>query len=574
MKTIAWILLTAVILLVPDSCRAAFKSSADGVSPKEACNPRPQADDIILPMPCHLTLALRPVAIPQGALIRDKSFVMGVNNPENQDRQIYERQFPGHIAAPFTAGELPGAWKGKIKAARGDGWYFIGKYEISRLQYEAVMEALGRDGVENASLCPRATSEANLPQVGISWFDAQEFLNKYNAWLVKNHKGQLPAFAGTQNIAFLRLPTEEEWEYAARGGAHVPPEWWAENDIFPLDDGKKLADYAVTSQQQPLAAPLGIGSRLANPLGLYDTAGNAREMVDGFFRLSIPDMSNGQVVRRLHGAAGGILTKGGSFRNPDDAALPGWRDEIPLYTAAGISRPTDVGMRVVLAGLNIPNAQRLEKLRSEVGSQNVKPRQPESLGSTPLEAVDALAAHADADLRKNLLRLKAMLTEQAQAQSAQDQQTLEQTFRSVLYQSETLRAFAFRYSAARQQLDKVKNLLSQKLEQDVRVKARNLLATAQKDLKDYLESLRMGASYYKNTVVGLAARPEADVDRLAAQTRQEYGSGTVFDRHMRENLANLEKNLASVRARGAQALNIKGILQGILPPQHFKQLDL
>lgn len=569
---IFWLLTFLLVFNLP--AHAAFKSASDARPLTDSWNPRPLGDDIALPMPCGLSLALRGVAVPQGALIRDRTFPMGINNSDTQDRQIYERQFPGHIAAPFTYRELPQAWRKILRPQNGshDSWYFIGKYEISRMQWDAVMDALDKDGTETPAQCPKAgAAAANLPVTGISWFETQEFFNKYNAWLVKNHRGKLPAFSGTSNIAFLRLPTEEEWEYAARGGSRVPPEWWASNDIFPLGEGKAFRDYAVTSQESPLGAPLAIGSRSANPLGLHDTAGNARELVDGFFRMSIADMNNGQITRRLHGAAGGLLTKGGSFRSDDNAALPGSRDEVPLYTAQGPGQPQDLGFRVVLAALAIPNAQRFKELQQEAGRETPQIR-PDDLGDTPLDAVKALAARTNGTLKDDLGRIQLLLEDQGAAQAAEDQKNLEQNFRSLLYQAETLRAFAFRYSATHQQIAKIRELLKQPLNNANRADARELLASAEKDLKDYQQSLQMGASYYRTTLERLAQKPAAAIDGLFKQTAGEYGGSAIFDLHMRQNLKTLNGYLAIIRKKGMQALGTSAILKGILPEKHYRLL--
>lgn len=564
-----------VCLVLVSPCHAAFKSSADAVRLDETYNPHPNSDDIILPMPCGLSIALKAIAVPQGALIRDKSFPMGITNAQDADRQIYERQFPGYIAAPFTSADLPKSWSAKLQHSKtsSDSWYFIGKYEISQMQWDAVTKALDNNGQEDPAACPtKPVAASRLPVTGISWFDAQEFLNKYNAWLVKNHVKSLPAFAGTPNIAFFRLPTEEEWEYAARGGANVPPEWWADHDLFPLQDDKTINDYAVISKDQIMNAPAAIGSRQPNQAGLHDTAGNAREMVDGFFRMSIPDLRNGQVIRRLHGAAGGILTKGGSYASTLNEYLPGWRDEVPLYTAQGPSRPGDLGLRIALSGLNVPNAQRLKELRKEAGSEHFIPKTPEDLGSTPMEAVDALAANADETLKDSLSHLRQLIEAQTQAQDAQNQQTLENTFRSLLYQSETLRAFAFRYSAAQLQLDRIRALLAQSLDQANRTKAKNVENDTIRDMKGFWQSLEMGANYYKRTLGEMAQNPPKEINPLFTQLLREYGSGTIFDQHMRKNIDSLGKFLAIVRKRGIQALDTRAILSGILPKEHYKIL--
>lgn len=559
---------------------AAFKSANDKIQPEKAYNPDPMPDDISLPMPCGMQMVFRAVDIPVGSLINDKTFTMGINNAANEDRQLYERQFSGHISAPFTSKNLPGNWRGKLpkNTSSEDTFYFIGKYEVSQLQWQAVMDSLDRNGQEEPKFCPNPGEPGgNLPKGSISWFDAQEFLNKYNAWLVKKHMQQLPAFEGTQNIAFLRLPTEEEWEYAARGGTRVPAEWWSDKDIFPLADGKKLKDYGVYYSDTVLEGPAAIGSRNANPLGLHDTIGNLSEMVDGFFRMSIADMRNGRVERRLHGAAGGILTKGGSFRSDADAVMPGWRDEVPLYTARGPSRPQEVGMRLVLAGLNIPNAQRLDHLRAEERDVAKSEARAQSSGAdlkshSPMEAVDELAEAAEGNMKANLVKLKGMLKDWESAEARLNSRNIEQSFRSLLYQSETLRAFALRYLSANKEVDKIRSILNSANDDATRAMAKKAIGEASSDLSDYLRSLEMGANYYKSGVEAICRQPRAELERLVAQARREYGGEGVFNKHMRQNIDELEKNLDLAARKGLAAINQDSILKGILPDNHYRAL--
>ena len=69
--------------------------------------------------------------------------------------------------------------------------FYLGKYEVTQEQYEAVM---GKN--------PSATKGAKFPVTRVSWEDCQEFIKKINA---KTNGG-------------YRLPTESEWEYACRAG--------------------------------------------------------------------------------------------------------------------------------------------------------------------------------------------------------------------------------------------------------------------------------------------------------------------------------------------------------------------
>lgn len=577
-KALPGLILLSSLLLSPGPALAAFKSASDALAPEAAWNPAPDADDIDLPMPCGLSLSLRAVAIPSGALIHDKAFPMGVRDPKDRNRQIYERQFTGHIAAPFTAADLPPVWRRKTGAdapsRKDDSWYFIGKYEVSRAQWQAVMEALGPDGEERVSACPRpGAREGALPVSGISWFEAQEFLNRLNAWLVKNHADSLPSYEGTRNIAFLRLPTEEEWEYAARGGANVPPEWWAGQDVFPLGEDKSLGDYGVFNQGTALEGPSPIGSRNGNPLGLHDTIGNVREMVDGFFRMSIADIRDGQVERRLHGAAGGILTKGGSFRSQEDAVMPGWRDELPLYTRTGPSRQADLGMRIVLSGLNIPSAERLAALRQQAGAPKTQPEKEISIaGASPLEALEAITAAASGPVKKSLEELRTRLEDEASARSRRDTDILERDFRSLLYQGESLRSYALRYTYTTKNINELAGRAKKVKNPKQQQAAEEQLAKMRAEQSDYLESMRMTASYYKSGLATIYDAPRRELDRLLAQTRREYGGAGYFNERMRFDIDALEKFLDLARKKGIDSLDYGAILKYSLPERIYKQV--
>lgn len=569
------ILAIALILFFSSAsiCGAAFKSSSDEISPQAAWNPAPLPDDILLPMPCGLSLALRPVDVSSGSLLRDKKFSMGITEALNQDRQIYERRFDGYIAAPFTLSDLPATWKKKLKdvQSEGDGLYFIGKYEVSNQQWRAVMDALDRDGTEIPAQCPKLEQASTLPVANISWFDAQEFLAKYNAWLVRAHLETLPSFKGGKEVAFFRLPTEEEWEYAARAYPKVPQEWWANNDTFRFDEGREFKDYAVTSDDSTKSAPLPIGSRLANPLGLHDSAGNVSEMVDGFFRMSIADMANGQIIRRLHGAAGGILTKGGSFRSQKEESLPGYRDEIPVYSPAGANKRSDLGFRVVLSAVNIPNAQRLEKLRKEANRQ-ISPARSKIEGNTPAEMLGAMIASAEGQQKADLERLRGLVQDQEAAFASQDLKNLEHVFRSLLYEMESLRAYGLRYSQALSAIEKLNASLKTNISQEEKKNTREAIAIGKRDADSYKQSLMLGAGHFKNTVETITDYPEAELARLFRQIQKEYAANTIADMHMRQNLLQLAKIVALARQKGSSVLTPRYVLGNVLPEVHFKRI--
>ena len=342
-------LLLLLVLLPGVSAWAAipiFASRQGPIPVDQTFNPHPDPQDIILPMPCDLSMVLRAVAVP-GAPGQDSRIPMGLETPD-RGRRIYEQRAWAHLAGTFVAEDLPLEWQQKVASGLPQAtFYFVGKYEVSQYQWDAVMKG---------QCAERSLGSDALPKREISWFELQTFFHRYNAWLISRRPDSLPRFAGNErNIGVLRLPTEEEWEFAARGGIQVSAAE-REKDIFPLGE-HSLQDYGVFSSAggMPVHEPEPIGSRRPNPLGLYDTVGNVKEIVDGFFRLS--------VAGRRGGAAGGSLCKGGSFRSKsEEEVFPGWREEAPRYTANGEHRPSDMGFRVALSGITVPSAQRLHAL--------------------------------------------------------------------------------------------------------------------------------------------------------------------------------------------------------------------
>ena len=125
--------------------------------------------------------------------------------------------------------------------------YWIGKYEVTQIQYEAVM---GNN--------PSEFKGDNRPVECVSWHDAKTFCDKLN----ELYRDKLPA--GYR----FDLPTEAQWEFAARGGNKSKGyKYSGSNDIA------KVAWYNYNSGDQTH----GVGQKQPNELGLYDMTGNVRE---------------------------------------------------------------------------------------------------------------------------------------------------------------------------------------------------------------------------------------------------------------------------------------------------------
>ena len=169
--------------------------------------------------------------------------------------------------------------------------FYMGKYEVTQGQWQAIM-------ANNPSASP---GDANRPVDQVAWNDVQTFLSKLNA------------MEGGQQY---RLPTEAEWEYAARAGSTT---------IFSFgNDPKQLGEYAWyrgNAQRHPHP----VGQKRPNAWGLYDMLGNVWEWVPGLGRQVCHRTRNGS-KRARHG----YLSHASGLRlEQRDQCLPGGE---PLFS--------------------------------------------------------------------------------------------------------------------------------------------------------------------------------------------------------------------------------------------------
>jgi formylglycine-generating enzyme required for sulfatase activity len=350
----------------------AAPAAAQAPWPQDFTNPRPAEGDLLLPMPCGGAMAFRPVETPAGpGALDDRPVTIGTTDPAGGVAEFARREA---VAGPFA------------QEGRDVALYWIGKYEVTRDQYAAVME----------ERCPAPSAEGRLPAASLSWFDAVAFGQRYTTWLLRNARARVPQADGVP--AFIRLPTEEEWEYAARGGAAV-----SELDFlgrtFPMPEGTaRHAWFQGPRSAAGRAQPVGMLE--PNPLGLHDILGNVGEMVLEPFRAVR--------VGRRHGQAGGVVVKGGDFRTPEAALRTSLRIEIPPFDATD-GQPTrlpTVGFRVVLAAHVTTSLRRAEALNRAFEAES---RASGTEAENARRQIAALRDGADARLRQGLDRLEAQL---------------------------------------------------------------------------------------------------------------------------------------------------------------------
>ena len=119
--------------------------------------------------------------------------------------------------------------------------YYIGKYEVTQALWQAVM---GNN--------PSEFKGDNLPVENVNWNDCQKFISKLNLITGKT----------------FRLPTEAEWEYAARGGN--------KSRGYQYSGSNNLSDVAWYYKNSGIKTHA-VGTKQANELGIYDMSGNVSE---------------------------------------------------------------------------------------------------------------------------------------------------------------------------------------------------------------------------------------------------------------------------------------------------------
>lgn len=128
------------------------------------------------------------------------------------------------------------------------GSYYISKYEVTLGQWREIMGIYppAYNGVDYGN-----KNCDNCPVVKISWNDAQEFIKRLNKKYNKHY----------------RLPTETEWEYAARGGKHSKKYMYSGSD--------NINSVAWYGHHNGSTHP--VGEKQGNELDIYDMSGNVAE---------------------------------------------------------------------------------------------------------------------------------------------------------------------------------------------------------------------------------------------------------------------------------------------------------
>lgn len=301
--------------------------------PEKFYNPAPLEDDLILPLPCGGAMAFRPIEIPAGGLLDDRPVEIGQSDPA---RGYKEGRRMSYLAGSFTDPDS------RVRR------YYMAKYETTADQYQALLAAA-------PSECPTPTMPGRRPITDVSWFEAVDYSRRFSEWLLANVPQVLPREG--REPGFLRLPNEEEWEFAARGGLEVDETEFIA-PVFPISDGD-LGRYAWFESGGSGGGELHpVGLLKPNPLGLHDMLGNAAEMTLAPFHLDRRG--------RPHGQAGGFVSRGGYFGTPAGQLTTALRQEHNYFSAAEAraKRMDGLGFRLILTAPVIVSGERLNAIKA------------------------------------------------------------------------------------------------------------------------------------------------------------------------------------------------------------------
>ncbi|MDR2826266.1 MAG: formylglycine-generating enzyme family protein [Deltaproteobacteria bacterium] len=187
--------------------------------------------------------------------------------------------------------------------------FYFGKYEVTQQQWTVVMGSN-----------PSKFKGRSNPVEQVSWEDIQVFINRLNQ--KEGHKR-------------YRLPTEAEWEYAARAGSSSTYSFG--------DDAGQLGRYAWYGESYDSGSTHPVGQKQPNPWGLYDMYGNVWEWVQDWYGERY--YSNSASTDPKGPTSGsGRVKRGGSWRNDAKYCRSAFRN---YYSP--VSRFSNDGFRLALS---------------------------------------------------------------------------------------------------------------------------------------------------------------------------------------------------------------------------------
>lgn len=242
---------------------------------------------------------------------------------------------PGQFNMGRDGGE-PGRYDGPIRSVTIADPYYLSATEVTQAQFSTFVETTGYSAVDGCNVFANGkwgwadwanwqnpglpdAPKPNDPVVCVSWDDARAYVD----WLAK------------KTGAPYRLPTEAEWEFAARAGTQGEFAWGggAEGgcDMTNMFDafgreGLPSAPWPEANCNDGFAAESPVASMKPNALGLYDILGNVWEWTQDCYVLPYPENapSDGSSVE-VDGVCERRTVRGGSWETRPTRLVPAFR---------------------------------------------------------------------------------------------------------------------------------------------------------------------------------------------------------------------------------------------------------
>ena len=180
---------------------------------------------------------------------------------------------------------------------------------------------------------PNFRQAGNHPVVCISWDDARAYVDWLNSQVSRS-----------SNTGPYRLPSEAEWEYAARAGTTTPFYWGSEIDRARMNYGPEDLPFAAVAKgadRWEYTSP--VGAFPPNPFGLYDMAGNVWQFTQDCWHDSYAEApADGSA--RADGKCDERAVRGGSWFKPPMGERSAKRGQGKV---ADLKGNHEIGFRVV-----------------------------------------------------------------------------------------------------------------------------------------------------------------------------------------------------------------------------------
>lgn len=431
-----------------------------------------------------------------------------------------------------------------------DWLYYLGETEVRKDQWNAVMRWHDKEnGVEQKS-----GDDSKFPQTGVTVAEIYTFIEALNTWMLNHENNRLPKYRNA--AAFCRLPTEAEWEFAARGGIEVSPDVFDRQYPYVDNNGSEYPGshewYRSTSGNR--IQECGSSHIKPNPIGLYDMLGNAEELTLSLFG---PEYQQGRF--------GQFVIRGGNFSTDESGLSASYRTEYQSHQEkeGKILRPPKVGFRLALATRITSSGYLPDELDKEYknyadckGLTHPGP----SGKSSPGSQADQDMLHSQKDQQARLLSENERLSKEIERLEAANEDT-QATLFSLKKDKENLLE---KLSLAKKELDDMKGMVVSPAKQ-----------SNEDFLKAQLKQLKARTSELEQQLRDRQTMVFID-DRSMSRLKEQLTTKEQENADLKRQIANFDHEIAkdAARVRSVEKRYLEALMRQASANAYFGYRDL